>query len=378
MADNLPFQVRDLSAAATDCEVGDMSASLQFDHTKYSDYDFVVDCLNNLPNRKKRVSRKTLGVNGRVVADAMPTYLANPATSSSALKEVLKTPRHYLIYQDPRLKKEKNHFTLGTFCHSAFLEPRKFDLARVEPDYALNTKEGIANMIEWYQEELALPASDLRDVSMVALREMLASLKQKFTEAGMIAVSADHKQIIEVIRRAYKIYGGGILPKLLRLADSEVSFYANDPDTGLKVKVRPDGLLLEENAGFNAVISLKTTSAETLDQFARDATKYRYDLSEGMYLDVISHVTGRKFTATIMVVLQTVHPYQVMMLYWSPEDLESGRYKYHQAINTLAECKRNNNYPSFDSFAEEGAKGLIRFELPAYARLALKEQQANE
>lgn len=271
------------------------------------------------------------------------------------------------------------HIRLGTFCHMAFLQPDLFGKVRVEPKLGRNTTKGMIGLIEWYWEQLGIaPEYDLRGMKMPELTRTLLDLEGRFADAGLQRVTEEDATKIDIIRKTFKTYGGGILPELLRLADAETSFYGVDPNTGLKVKIRPDAMLLEENVGANIIVSFKTTSSDTIEGFARDAARYKYDLSEGMYLDVASHITGRQFVGTIMVVLQTVEPWQVFVLWWSPEDLESGKYKYRQAMEVIAQCREKRSFPGYDARAEQGAHGIIQFDLPKYARLALPEQNIDE
>lgn len=349
--------------------------SLRYDHTQYIDFQEFLNNLHDLPKRKRKVKKSELSVNGRVVADSMERYLAAEGESSSALKQALVTPRHYLIYKDPRITRDGKHFQLGTFCHMAFLQPDLFGKVRVEPKLGRNTTKGMIGLIGWYWEQLGIaPEYDLRGMKMPELTRTLLELEGRFADAGLQRVTEDDATKIDIIRKTFKTYGGGILPELLRLADAETSFYGVDPSTGLKVKIRPDAMLLEENVGANIIVSFKTTSSDTIEGFARDAARYKYDLSEGMYLDVASHITGRQFVGTIMVVLQTVEPWQVFVLWWSPEDLESGKYKYRQAMEVIAQCREKRSFPGYDARAEQGAHGIIQFDLPKYARLALPEQ----
>lgn len=369
------FPVHDLSTATAGGEL----RPLRYDRTKYVDFEEIVARLHDLPSRKTKVKKSDLSVNGRVVADKMENYLAARAESSSALKQALITPRHYVIYKDPRIVRDADHFTLGTFCHSAFLEPKLFDMVRVEPKENEGTIAGLSNLIRWYWEQLGITDEViLSDLKRDDLKAILSDLRDRFNDAGFRCVKEEHNVIIDIIRKTYKTYGGGILPKLLKFADAETSFYTTDSSTGLDVKVRPDAVLLEENIGANIILSLKTTRQPNIEAFARDAVRLGYDLSEGMYLDVTSHTTGRQFVGTLMVVLQTVQPWQVFVLWWSPEDLEAGKYKYHQALEIVAECKEKKHFPGFDARAEEGAHGIIQFELPAYSRLALPEQYIEE
>lgn len=369
------FEVHDLTTATAGGEL----RPLRYDRTKYVDFEAFIAGIDSLPSRKKRVKKSELSVNGRVVADKMPNYLAARGESSSALKQALVTPRHYTIYKDPRVVRDADHFTLGTFSHSAFLEPKLFEKIRVEPKESEASIAGLSALIRWYWEQLGVvDECVLADAKRDDLKGMLLGLRNRFDDAGYKCVKEEHSVIIDIIRKTYKTYGGGILPRLLKYADAEMSFYTTDPETGLDVKVRPDAVLLEENVGANIVLSLKTTRQPTVEAFARDAVRLGYDLSEGMYLDVVSHTTGRQFSGTLMIVLQTVQPWQVFALWWSPEDLEAGKYKYRQALEIVADCKEKRHFPGFDARAEEGAHGIIQFELPAYSRLALPEQFIEE
>lgn len=370
------FPVFDLSGATA---AGGELSPLRFDRSKYLDYEQFLAHLHSLPVRKTCVKKSDLSVNGRVVADRMERYLSARGENSSALKQALITPRHYMIYKDPRLAHEADHFVLGTFCHAAFLEPKLFEKVRIEPKENEASIAGLSNLIRWYWEQLGMAEEYvLSDANRDTLKTHLYALRKRFRDEGYRCVREEHNTIIDIIRKTYKTYGGGILPRLLKLADTETSFYTTDPGTGLDVKVRPDAMLLEENVGANIVVSLKTTRQPTIEAFARDAVRLGYDLSEGMYLDVVSHTTGRQFAGTLMIVLQTVQPWQVYALWWSPEDLEAGKYKYRQALEIVAECKGKRHFPGFDARAEEGAQGIIRFELPAYSRLALPDQYIEE
>ena len=371
------FDVYDLSDAVAGDALVELSP-LQFDTGEYTSLDQFVFNLALLPDKPKRVHNYQLSLNGRVAQDKMSNYLSHEGESSSALKEILKTPRHYLIHKNEELpKRSADHFELGTFVHSAFLEPAKFDKVIVEPKANKATIEGCKELVIFYWRTLNMYGEDLSQLNHGALKYLVVELRSKAEELGCTFVKEDDAQIINCIRATYKMYGGGILPKIFKAIKSEVSMYGKDPSTGLKVKIRPDALMLEENFGVNGIISLKTTSATTEDAFVRDAAKYKYELSEGMYLDVASSVTGRRFSATLMVVLQTVVPYGIMVFYWDAEDLYVGKYKYHQALDILKQCKDTNQWLGFDCKAEAGNYGILEMKLPAYTKLELPSQGIN-
>lgn len=370
------FNITDL----TDATVAEELSPLQFDRAEYTPFEEFLHRLSELPEKPKKVHNYALSVNGRVVNDRMEKYLAHEGESSSLLKEALKSPRHYLIARNEEVKpRNTDHFELGTFCHQAILEPSKFDKVIVEPKNNRSTTEGNMNLVRFCWDLLGVPQdADLSVLKLQGLKDKVRELEARAQNEGYTFISEEYHRIIRVIKASYNTYGGGILPKLMQYVKTETSMYGKDSSTGLKVKIRPDGLLLEENFGTNAILSVKTTCATSVEAFMRDCAKFRYELAEGMYLKVASEITGRKFTATVMVMAQTVIPYQVAVFYWDAEDLEVGKYKYQQAMDIVKQCRDANSWPGFDAKAEAGAYGIIQCKLPEYIKSELLPQYLPE
>lgn len=339
--------------------------------TKEEMLDFIYSNSHKPP---VNIDLKELSVNGLVKRDPMEMYLKSKHISSSNLKNALKTPRSfYYDYERVFEEKEKPCFQLGTFAHMAFLEPRLFELVKVEPKCNQSSKDGVIVMIKFYNELLSNDKNYVPDVeeempsekwNFSDLKDYRDYKKQKCLDLGYSFISEDMSMIIKALERNYYWYGDGIIPQLLKGAYSEVSFYGKDEETGLDVRVRPDYFNVEENIGVNAVISFKTTRADDLGKFYYDCAKLKYELSEGMYQEVMSSITGRNFNVTIMIMLQTVEPFDVAVLFWSPDDLANGKYKYHYALSIVKDCFEKKWFPGYDANAEEGARGIIDMQLP--------------
>lgn len=318
------------------------------------------------------IDLKELSENGTVKRDSMEIYLKHPSISSSNCKKALVSPRaFYYDYEKVFEEKKKPCFELGTFAHMAFLEPMYFDLVKVEPEANQSTKSGVEIMINFYRKTLSLPLSDLSGWRMNELKVERDRLKLMCDDNGFQFVSQETNMIIKALERNYNWYGGGIIKQILKGAVSETSFYGTDEETGLNVRVRPDYFNIEENIGVNAVISFKTTRADDLGKFYYDCAKLKYELSEGMYQDVMSSVTGRDFNVTIMIMLQTVEPYDVAVLWWSPDDLQNGKYKYHYALSIVKDCFDKKWFPGYDAKGEEGSRGIIDMQLPEWSQKIL-------
>lgn len=342
------------------------------------DYPSKEDVLNFVLSHSNEppinIDLKELSVNGIVKRDSMEMYLQSKHVSSSNLKNALKTPRSF-YYDWERVfeEKEKPCFQLGTFAHMAFLEPTLFKLVQVEPQVNRASKDGMITLINFYKKlnGLKTPHLEPDDYKMCELKTMADGLLFLSKDKGYQFISEEMSMIIKAIERNYYWYGGGIIPKLLKGAYSEVSFYGKDDETGLNVRVRPDYFNVEENIGVNAVISFKTSRADDLGKFYYDCAKLKYELSEGMYQEVMNSITGRNFNVTIMIMLQTVEPYDVAVLFWSPDDLANGKYKYHYALSIVKDCFDKNWFPGYDAKAEEGAHGIIDMQLPDWSKKML-------
>lgn len=373
---------------------GDIVKSI--DYTRpLKDYATASDIANYLKGRKEvqEIELSSLSVNGRVVQDDMETYLQDPAYNSGTLKEALKSPLHLYCERDSgwkqklkKIQKEKNYFSLGSFIHSCLLEPEKFNTVTIEPEANRSTTEGVESLIRFWEDKVILrggiidgnheDGQTVIEVAQYHVEDSGKSLdkidgKREYYEnlkklSGLTAITGEDKITVDAVKFNFNRYAGGILPGLMKGTRTEVSMYYTDPLTGLDVRVRLDGLQLAENLGHNTIISVKSTGCENLGHFYYQSAKLGYELSEGMYLDVAEAVTGLPFTCTIMIMAQTVPPFGVAALVWSGEDLEIGKYKYRQALQTVADCEAAGNYPGFDAYAESGNLGFIDMKQPSW------------
>lgn len=325
------------------------------------------------------IAPESLCKNGTLVSDSMQDYLKKKANSSSALKEILKTPFHYFYYTNQKQKeKDKPHFELGSFAHMAFLEPERFDKYIIEPECNMSKKEDVLTLIRFYEKTNSVSVSGTSHMETAKISEMKDYLQTLKDQCPYSVVAREYQDIIDVLNYNYKNYGGGIIPKILKGAQHELSFYGTDNATGLSVKVRPDAFNTEENIGVNAIISFKTSSAQSISKFFYDTAKFQYELSEGMYQKVVSDITGRKFNVTIMIMLQTVPPFLPAVLWWDAEDLANGKYKYRVALDTVKECIEKKTWPGFDATAESGNMGVINLHQPEWSKKELHPVDVEE
>jgi hypothetical protein len=381
------------SATVSETELFDKAIDFTRPLKEYPTAQFIADFIKSEVT-PKHIYTESLNVEGQVVQDAMEKYLANESLSSSMLKAALKTPLHFEFAKSEdkeeleKLKGSPDHFNLGTFLHQAILEPTKFDRAIVEPDAPLNTTEGVNKSIAFWEkliidkgfgvvgieevksdlvlEHCSKSVTELAGLSLDKIDGKRAYIKLLKECADVEPVTEENMVKIQILKKHYQVYGNGILKRLLLHSKREISVYHTEATTGLKLKVRPDAIQFEENIGVNAIISVKSSGIEDLKAFYHQAAKLHYDLSEGMYQEVVSKATGRDFNTTIMVMLQTVAPFAIAILVWSAEDIEMGKHKYHFALNNAKEIIEKQSVKGYEVFSEADNFGLIQMSLPTW------------
>lgn len=361
----------------------------------------------SIREQAQHVYTESLNKNGIAVQESMSKYLASKGyINSGALKEAQKSPLHlfYEVESGWREKleayeKTKNHYVLGSFIHQALLEPTKFGRAIVEPAYKLNTKDGVQSMVAFWEDKIASIGTIDREGLLVSYKDAIESMKGCIESSGLgldkidglrtycallksssgfTAITESDKLIIDIIHSNYKRYGDGLFYDLLKRSKREISLYYDDPIYGIKQRIRPDALQFSENIGADTIISVKSTRAESIGHFTYQSAKLNYELTEGMYCEVASAVTERDFNCVITIMVQTVAPFGVAALVWDGEDIEIGKYKYRQALQTTAECFESGKYPGYDAYAESGNRGLIAMKQPEWNTKELHPVDIND
>lgn len=350
----------------------------------------MVDFLK-LNTKPKHIYTKELNKYGVVIQDEAEKYLDNDSLSSIVLKAALKTPLHFEHAKKENkkntgvVKKQESHFNLGKFLHQAILEPAKFNRVVVEPKYSLATTKGVNSLIDFYETEIGKQVSEV--CKEIAIDDLLHNCKKIIKNQGLSldkiegkraylselkkcvefeAVSEEHYMKIQMLKKQYDSYGGGILKRLLHHSKREISMYYQEPITGLDLKIRPDAIQFEENIGVNAIISVKSAATEDLNAFYYQAAKYHYDLSEGMCQEIATAVTGRDFNTTVTVMFQTVEPYAIAVLVWSVDDIERGKHKFYCALNNAKNMIEKGSSKGYDVLSKEESFGLLPMNLPIW------------
>ena len=257
------------------------------------------------------------------------------AVNVSAIKAAIKSERHYyeFIHALPKQEKPSPALLLGQAVHCAVLEPDRFN--------------------EQYVREPAQPEDDTAKNwrATKAYKEWVSQAKAE----GFKVVTADVMDMCNEIHESLYC-GDGEASELVRSTTAtEVSYVCTEEQTGLRCKVRADGIAP------GIVWDLKTI--DDMANFQRHYFNYGYYLAAMFYPWVIREAEEgtpplREYR---FVVVEKKPPYEHKIFKPATAALDyASIIKIRPALDRIAAALETGEYPGYD-------KSLQTVDLPAWA-----------
>ena len=269
-----------------------------------------------------------MSIKNRIVNVDMPAevYHKVDALSKSLMTKALRSPAHYRAAVDGKSDEPTKAMQIGTVAHTAILEPHKLaEIVAIKPDgMSFVTKEGKA----WRAENA--------DKIVLDYQEM-----------------ADIKNMADAVRRHPSFEPSHLDNKI------EASVFAEDEETGLPLKARPD--LWAEGIGL--ILDVKTTDDASEEAFLRTIQKFAYHVQAAHYIEM----TGA--TDFVFIAVERNAPYAVAAYRLSAEWLELGFETRRRAIRIVHECTAMNSWPAYPT-------ATTTLALPVW--VARNQQKLNE
>lgn len=233
------------------------------------------------------------------------TYHARPEISSSDVKAVAGKS---LAHWKGKVWKDSSAFALGTAVHALVLEPQNNLVVRGPEDRRGN---------RWKEAQLA---ADLDG-------------KILLTEGDYDLAQAIAAPVIN-----HEVVKGWIAdPSFV----AEGSFFATDPQTGVKIKCRPDGYL--PDAGI--VFDIKTTRDASPEGFPREIRSYNYDLQAAHYLRCLQQA-GYMATTFVFVAVEKEPPYAVGLHALTEGYLAVADARVTATLEKISRAEASNLFPT--------------------------------
>jgi hypothetical protein len=248
------------------------------------------------------------------LVDGMPEeeYHAHPALSASGMKQILRSPKHYL--QSRAVRIEKPAFDVGHATHALVL--------------------GVgAPIIEVPADMLASNGA----LSTTRAKEFVATARAE----GKVPLKPETFQ--RVNGSVESVLANPKARKLLeRPGYTEVSLFARDPQTGVPLRGRLDRL-----AG-QTIIDVKTTVDVQTHVIRRVVESLNYDLSMETYRFLHELVTGEVAEPAVLIFVEKEAPFDVRVVRLGDEWIDGGWRKIRQAIETYRTCIEAESWPGVD------------------------------
>lgn len=145
---------------------------------------------------------------------------------------------------------------------------------------------------------------------------------------------------------AAKVREHPLAAALLADGTPELSGYWRDPETGVRLRFRPDWLP-NPGRGRLIVVDYKTATSAHPGHFARAAADYGYHQQVPWYLDGLAACDIADDAAFVFIELK-------------PDDIELGRRRNRKAIDLYAACAAHDHWPDY-------GQGVHSVSLPSYA-----------
>ena len=157
---------------------------------------------------------------------------------------------------------------------------------------------------------------------------------------------------------ADKVAAHPVAGPLFALGQAEQSLYVVDPETGVRLRARPDWVVQDDRL---TIVDFKTAvdgGAHT-PVFERKAFEYNYHLQMAWYITV-AQLLGYETPAFLFVVAEKAAPYLVNVIELDAEYFAIGRDSMREAVRIYRDCTESGLWPGYPAIIHSGAP-------PAYA-----------
>lgn len=236
--------------------------------------------------------------------------------SSSAAKEILKTPAHYEWTYLKGHKKQSKSLTIGTVTHSKVL--------------------GVG------QEAVAIPEKFMTESGARSKSADARKWAEEQEAAGLIVMTADDLEKVDIMAENV-LKHPDIRPALEQEGWPEASVFATDPETGVRCRSRFDFL----PKSHPIALDLKSAANASLKGFTRAIDDWSYDVQHGFYMDVAGWAGIDWIEDMLFIVVENVAPFGVNVIRLDREWMEMGRNRAAWARHDLVKYTALGEWPSY-------------------------------
>ncbi len=281
-------------------------------------------------------------------------YHANTSHISATQIKIAKTSlKHFDWYTRGKLPRDqKKQFDFGNAFELALLDNTNY-LKKVAtlPDQ------------QWVDEIQTINEDSKNPRNTNYYKDRYKAFMKENEGKYIINDSGDHSfdSIEEMLSSCYQ---DSTIQALVKNTEYQLSLFWTDPETGLKLKTRPDICKRKKNV----VVNLKTTLDGSPSAFSYDLKKYEYPLQACIeMLGCLETGLMERIDNYFWLVVEKVPPFNATIYEFADSDIKAcmDSTKYH--LNKIAKGMKENKFPGYTQEADNEF-GILTAELPKFYR----------
>lgn len=157
-------------------------------------------------------------------------------------------------------------------------------------------------------------------------------------------------------------YKDSVIQQLIKNTEYQLSLFWTDPETGLKLKTRPDICKRKKNV----VVNLKTTEDGSPEAFSRDLAKWDYPMQACIeMMGCLETKLMDKIDVYFWLVVEKAPPFNATIYEFTESDIKvcMDSTRYH--LNKIAEGREQNLWPGYSNEADN-VNGILKAKLPGF------------
>lgn len=166
---------------------------------------------------------------------------------------------------------------------------------------------------------------------------------ESLLDAGLELLPRDQYDAVRTIQDRIEATPSKARDLLRSVTDAEVSIAADDPETGIRSKIRPDSLCANE-----IMLEVKTAQDIAPHAFSSAIVRFGYHRRKAFYQRIIRALDGpESWPFYAFLCIESSPPYDFVVYDLEPEATELGEWEVGKLMQLYAECVEKDEWPGY-------------------------------
>jgi hypothetical protein len=279
-------------------------------------------------------------------------YHANKThISATQIKYAKKSLKHFYSYVNGFLEKPSgSHMDFGNAFELALLNPVGY-----MQEVAVIPDQDFIDLARQDNPALTVPRNSKIYKAGIAEFERLNPGKYHIMDQGKESFDAIEEMLSNCMQDA-------VIQALIKNVEYQLSLFWTDPETGIKLKTRPDICKRKKNV----IVNLKTTEDGSPQAFSKDLCKYEYPLQACVEIDgCLKTGLMEQVDSYFWLVVEKVPPYNATIYEFSGSDREACMDNYRFTLKRIQKAREQEKWPGYGQNSDN-EYGILKATIPLW------------